>query len=120
MTWCCVTGNVTNKKTLPVRLAASLVQIQTSPYKTEKIKVFHHCLNVNRVISISKFPNKFARLSFLWAAVTTKNTRMSYRSANTKMAIKAFHGRINYKAGGTAGIYLYLFRLERESFFNSR
>ena len=73
-TWttrCGVTGNETNKKTLPVRLAASLVQITKKNRKKKKIQIFHYCWNVNRVVSISKFPNKFARLK-IWINVNIR------------------------------------------------
>ena len=39
--------------------------------RKKKIQIFHHCLNVNRVVSISKFPNKFARLK-IWINVNIR------------------------------------------------
>ena len=39
--------------------------------KKKKIQISHHCLNVNRVVSISKFPNKFARLK-IWINVNIR------------------------------------------------
>ena len=39
--------------------------------KKKKIQIFHYCLNVNRVVSISKFPNKFARLK-IWINVNIR------------------------------------------------